>query len=121
MFKIQKGLTTMFLSHTFLLLFLVLLITTEAVAFLLNGNKNASAGSPDNGYYNIYSKIDVLERSLQNLEMTVREKTTHSDTLMRQVLLTVTEMDDKLDSSDLRNMTLEIEKIKLFMKTSLGK
>lgn len=120
---------------------LVILTTTESRAFLLNDNTNASMGHPDNDNYNIYSKIDALERTLQNLETTVRgktaqldrlettvrektaqldrmettvqEKTTHSDTLMRQVLLTVTEMEVKMKTSDfqLQNMSLQIEKL----------
>lgn len=108
----------MFLSQTFMVFFLVILKTTESGAFLLNDYANASVGHPDNGNYNIYTKMDALERSLQNLETFVRQKTTHSDTLMRQVLLSVTEMDAKLESS---NMTFEIEKIKFFIKNSLGK
>lgn len=106
---------------------LVILTTTESRAFLLNDHTNASMGHPDNDNYNIYSKIDALERTLQNLETTVREKTaqldrmettvqektTHSDTLMRQVLLTVTEMEVKMKTSDfqLQNMSLQIEKL----------
>lgn len=100
-------------SQAFLWSCLVSLTTTESSAFLLNEYANASVGHPDTGNYNIYSKIDALERTLQNLETAVREKTTHSDTLMRQVLLTVTEMDAKIESSDLQlhNMSLQIEKL----------
>lgn len=100
-------------SQAFLWSCLVSLTTTESSAFLLNDHANASVGHPDTGNYNIYSKIDALERTLQNLETNVREKTTHSDTLMRQVLLTVTEMDAKIESSDLQlhNMSLQIEKL----------
>lgn len=106
---------------------LVILTTTESSAFLLNDHSNASMGHPDNANYNIYSKIDALDRTLQNLETTVREKTaqldrlettvqektTHSDTLMRQVLLTVTEIEVKMKTSDfqLQNMSLQIEKL----------
>lgn len=120
-------------SQAFLWSCLVFLTTTESSAFLLNDPVNTSVSHPDNSNYNIYSKIDALERTLHNLETTVREKTaqmdtletsvrektTHSDTLMRQVLLTVTEMDTKIESSDLINMTLEVEKIKSFVKNSL--
>lgn len=93
---------------------LVILTTTESSAFLLNDHTNAPVGHPDNDNYNIYSKIDALERTLQNLETTVQEKTTHSDTLMRQVLLAVTEMEVKMKTSDfqLQNMSLQIEKLK---------
>lgn len=100
-------------SHAFLWLCLVILTTTESSAFLINDHTNASVGHPDNDNYNIYSKIDALERTLQNLETSMREKTTHSDTLMRQVLLTVTEMEVKMKTSDfqLKNMSLQIEKL----------
>lgn len=115
-----RKLTTMFSSHTFLWLYLVI-ITTKSGAFLLNEHANTSVGHPDNGNYNIYSKIDALERTLQSLETSVREKTTHSDTLMRQVLLTVNEMDVKLESSDLRNMSLEMKKIQYLVRNISGK
>lgn len=111
----------MSISQTLLLFFLVILTTTFSRAFLLNDHANASVSHPDSGNYNIYSKIDALERSFQNLETTVREKTTHSDTLMRQVLLTVTEMDAKMGASDLLNMSLEIEEIKNNVKNITGK
>lgn len=100
-------------SQAFLWSCLVILTTTESSAFLLNDHTNSSMGHPDNDNYNIYSKIDALERTLQNLETSMREKTTHSDTLMRQVLLTVTEMEVKMQTSDfqLQNMSLQIEKL----------
>lgn len=100
-------------SQAFLWPCLVILTTTESSAFLLNDHTNSSMGHPDNDNYNIYSKIDALERTLQNLETSMREKTTHSDTLMRQVLLTVTEMEVKMQTSDfqLQNMSLQIEKL----------
>lgn len=114
-------------SQAFLWSCLVSLTTTKSSAFLLNDHANSSVGHPDTGNYNIYSKIDALQRTLQNLETTVREKTaqmdtlestvrektTHSDTLMRQVLLTVTEMEVKMKTSDfqLQNMSLQIEKL----------
>nr|XP_034310216.1 uncharacterized protein LOC117683979 [Crassostrea gigas] len=127
----------MFLSHTCLSFFVVALACGSS-AFLLNEHANASVSHPDNCNYNIYSKIDALERTLHNLETTVREKTaqmdtlestvrektTHSDTLMRQVLLTVTEMEAKIESSNLRNISLEIEEFKQNLKniteTSIG-
>lgn len=100
-------------SQAFLCSCLVILTTTESSAFLINDHTNASVGHPDNDNYNIYSKIDALERTLQNLETRVQEKMTHSDTLMRQVLLTVTEMEVKMKTSDfqLQNMSLQIEKL----------
>lgn len=128
-------------SQAFLWSCLVILTTTESSAFLLNDRSNASVGHPDSDNYNIYSKIDALERTFQNLETTVREKTaqldrlettvrekkaqldrldttvqektTHSDTLMRQVLLTVTEIEVKMKTSEfqLQNMSLQKEKL----------
>lgn len=116
----------MFLSHT-CLLFFVFALACGSSAFLLNEHANASVSHPDNCNYNIYSKIDALERTLHNLETTVREKTaqmdtlestvrektTHSDTLMRQVLLTVTEIEVKMKTSEfqLQNMSLQKEKL----------
>lgn len=110
----RKRLTTMCPSQAFLWSCLVILTTTESSAFLLNDRTNASVGHQDSDNYNIYSKIGALERTLQNLETSVREKTTHSDTLMRQVLLTVTEMEVKMKTSDfqLQNMSLQIENLK---------
>lgn len=79
-------------SQAFLWSCIISLTTIESSAFLLNDHANKSEGHPDTDNYNIYSKIDGLERTLQNLETTVREKTTHSDTLMRQLVLAVTQM-----------------------------
>lgn len=50
----------------------------------------------------------------------MREKTTHMDTLMRQVLLTVNEMDAKFETSNLRNVSLEIEKLRHIIKNDTG-
>lgn len=109
-------------SQAFLWPCLVILTTTESSAFLLNDHTNSSMGHPDNDNYNIYSKIDALERTLQNLETSMREKTTHSDTLMRQVLLTVTKMEVKMQTSDfqLQNMSLQIEKLENSSDTVIG-
>lgn len=109
----RKSLTTMSPPQAFIWSCLVILTTKESSAFLINDHTNASVGHPDNDNYNIYSKIDALERTLQSLETTVQEKTTHSDTLMRQVLLTITEMEVKMKTSDfqLQNMSPQIEKL----------
>ena len=85
-------------------------------SFLFNVHANVSGSPSDNGYYNIYSKIDYLERALQNLETSVQQKETHMDTLLRQVLLTVNEMDAKIESSGLQNISLEIEQLKTLAK-----
>lgn len=64
----------MFLSHTFLLLFLVVLATTESSASQLNKIASASTGSPDNDFHKLYTNIDALERTLQKLETNVLKK-----------------------------------------------
>nr|XP_022309764.1 uncharacterized protein LOC111115354 [Crassostrea virginica] len=117
------------------LLWLVLvnvMVEYRVESFLFNVHANVSGSPSDNGYYNIYSKIDSLERALQNLETSVQQKETHMDTLLRQVLLTVNEMDAKIESSGLhkiesnelrlQNMSLEIEQLKAFTKndTAVG-
>ena len=101
------------------LLWLVLvnvMVEYRVESFLFNGHANVSGSPLDNGYYNIYSKIDYLERALQNLETSVQQKETHMDTLLRQVLLTVNEMDAKIESSGLQNISLEIEQLKALTK-----
>nr|XP_022305497.1 uncharacterized protein LOC111112347 [Crassostrea virginica] len=104
--------------------FVDLIIDARVESFLFNGHANDSGSPPDNGYYNIYSKIDNLKRVLQNLETSVQQKETHMDTLLRQVLLTVNETDAKIESNELRlqNMNLEMEQLKTFTKndTAVG-
>ena len=104
------------------LVFANAIIGSKVESFLFNGHANVSGSPLDNGYYNIYSKIDYLEKALQNLETSVQQKETHMDTLLRQVLLTVNEMDVKIESSGLQkiesnelrlqNMSLEIDQLK---------
>nr|XP_022305496.1 uncharacterized protein LOC111112346 [Crassostrea virginica] len=98
------------------------IIGSKVESFLFNGHANVSGSPPDNGYYNIYSKIDYLERALQNLETSVQQKETHMDTLLRQVLLTVNEMDAKIERSKLQNISLETEHLKALTKndTAVG-
>lgn len=55
------------------------------------------------------------------METSLQEKTTHMDTLSRQVLLTVNEMDAKIETSDFRNKTLEIDQYYDFLKNAGGK
>ena len=95
--------------------FVDLIIDARVETFLFNGHANVSGSPPDNAY-NIYSKIDYLEKALQNLETVVQQKDTHMDTLLRQVLLTVNEMDAKIESSRLQNISLEIEQLKALTK-----
>lgn len=110
MVKLPRGLRTMYPPHTFLLLFLVVLPTKESSASPLHEIANASTDSPDNGFHELYTKIDALERTLQNLETNVLEKSTLMNTLMRQVLLTFNEMDAKIETSNLNNLSLERKK-----------
>lgn len=106
--------------HALLQSGLAILIISEVSAFLLNEHANSSVEHQDNGNYNIYTKIDALERTLQKLENSVNEKTTHMDTLLRQVLLTVNEMDDKIESSNLHNMSFAVEELQNIVRNRTG-
>lgn len=117
MVKTPRGLANMFLSHTFLLLFLVVPATTEFSASPLHEIAYASTGSPDNGFHKLYTKIDALERTLQNLETNVRKKSIRMDTLMRQVLFTFNERNAKIETTNLNNLSLERNKILVNNKT----
>ncbi|XP_061182591.1 uncharacterized protein LOC133190923 [Saccostrea echinata] len=78
----------------------------ESVAFLLDGHTNpSSAINQTCGTYNIYNKIDAIEKETQ-------KKIHDMETMMRQVLLTVNQMDVKLENSNVHNMSLEIERLK---------
>lgn len=119
MVKISRVLKTMFLSHTFLLVFLVVLATTESSDSTLHEIANASAGSPDNDFQKLYTKIDALERTVQNLETNVMEKSTSMDTLMRKVLITFNETDAKSETSNLNN--LSVKRKKTLLENVIGK
>lgn len=110
----------MYPLHALLQSFLAILIISEVSAFLLNDHANSSVGHQDNGNYNIYTKIDALERTLQKLENSVNEKTTHMNTLLRQVLLTVNEMGDKIESSNLHNMSFAVEELQNIVRNRTG-
>lgn len=111
MVKISRVLKIMFLSHTFLLVFLVVLATTESSDSPLHEIATASAGSPDHDFQKLYTKIDALERTVQNLETNVLEKSTRMDTLMRKVLIFFfNEMDAKIETSNLNNLSVERKK-----------
>lgn len=110
MVKISRVLKTMFLSHSFLLVFLVVLATTESSDSPLHEIANASAGSPDHDFQKLYTKIDALVRTVQNLETNVMEKSTRMDTLMRKVLITFNEMDAKSETSNLNNLSVKRKK-----------
>lgn len=110
MVKISKVLKIIFLSNTFLLVFLVVLATTESSDSPLHEIAYASAGSPDHNFQKLYTKMDALERTVQNLETNVLEKSTRMDTLMRKVLITFNEMDAKSETSNLNNLSVERKK-----------
>lgn len=119
MVKISRVLKTMFLSHTFLLVFLVVLATTESSDSPLHEIANAFTGSPDNDFQKLYTKIDALERTVQNLETNVMEKSTRMDTLMRKVLITFNETDAKSETSNLNN--LSVKRKKTLLENVIGK
>lgn len=100
----------MFLSHTFLLVFHVVLATTESSDSPLHEIANASAGSPDHDFQKLYTKIDALERTVQNLETNVLEKSKRMDTLMRKVLIFFNEMDANIETSNLNDLSVERKK-----------
>lgn len=110
MVKISRVLKTMFLSHTFLLVFLVVLATTKSSDSPLHEIATASAGSPDHDFQKLYTKIDALERTVQNLETNVMEKSTRMDTLMRKVFITFNEMDANSETSNLNNLSVDRKK-----------
>lgn len=99
----------MFLSQIFLSLSFVIL-TTESTTSPLHKTANASADYPDKGFHNIKNKNNALGRTLHNLETTVREKTTLSDPLTRQMLLTVDEKDTKTETNNFKTLSLETKK-----------
>ncbi|XP_078322073.1 uncharacterized protein LOC111112209 [Crassostrea virginica] len=76
-----------------------------AVSFMIGGKVNAyslvdqsnvSNSSEEYGYYNIYDKIDSLQKAFQTLETNVQRK----NNILRQVLQSITEMDDNTEMSD---------------------
>lgn len=121
MVKISRVLKTMFLSHTFLLVFLVLLATTESSDSPLREIANASAGSPDHDFQKLYTKIDALEKTVQNLETNVLEKSKRMDTLMRKVLITFNEMDAKSTSETSNLNNLSVDRKKTLVENVTGK
>lgn len=90
----------MSLLQVFIWLCFVILIIKELSVFLINDYINVFVGYLDNDNYNIYFKIDVLERIFQNFEMIVQEKMIYLDMLMRQVLFIIIEMEVKMKISD---------------------
>ena len=64
-----------------------------------------SNNTEDNGYYNIYSKIDSLEKSLQNLQTGVKNR----NKLFQQVFLAIAEFnaDPAMTDVDLKSLVLQ--------------
>ena len=65
----------------------------------------SSNNTEDNGYYNIYSKIDSLEKSLQNLQTGVNNR----NKLLQQVFLAIAEFDadPAMTDVDLKSLVLQ--------------
>ena len=55
-----------------------------------------SNSSEEYGYYNIYNKIDSMQKAFQALETNVQRK----NNMLRQILQPITEMDDNIKMSD---------------------
>nr|XP_022305012.1 uncharacterized protein LOC111112020 [Crassostrea virginica] len=64
-----------------------------------------SNNTEDNGYYNIYSKIDSLEKNLQNLQTGVKNK----NKLLQQIFLAIAELDadPAMTDVDLKSLVLQ--------------
>ena len=52
--------------------------------------------SEEYGYYNIYNKIDSMQKAFQTLETNVQRK----NNMLRQILQPITKMDDNIEMSD---------------------
>ena len=55
-----------------------------------------SNSSEEYVYYNIYNKIDSMQKAFQTLETNVQRK----NTMLRQILQPITTMDDNIEMSD---------------------
>ena len=62
----------------------------------LDRRANVSKRTDKNTYYNIYSKINAMEKNLKNLETKLQKRTK----LLRQVLQSVIEVDSNLGLAD---------------------
>ena len=64
-----------------------------------------SNNTEDNGYYNIYSKIDSLEKNLHNLQTRVKNR----NKLLQQVFLAIAELDNDpaMTDMDLKSLILQ--------------
>ena len=65
----------------------------------------SSNNTQDNGFYNIYSKIDSLEKSLQHLQTGVKNR----NKLLQQVFLAIAELDNDpaMTDVDLKSLVLQ--------------
>ena len=72
------------------------MIGGKVSAYSLVDQSNVSNSSEEFGYYNIYDKIDSLQTTFQTLETNMQRK----NNMLRQVLQSITEMDDNSEMSD---------------------
>ncbi|XP_078321678.1 uncharacterized protein LOC144621765 [Crassostrea virginica] len=74
-------------------------ISGEVSAYSLADRSAVSNSSEEYGYYNIYDKIDSLQTAFQTVETNMQRK----NNMLRQVLQSITEMDDNIEMSDKSN------------------
>ena len=72
------------------------MISGEVSAYSLADRSDVSNSSEEYGYYNIYDKIDSLQTAFQTVETNMQRK----NNMLRQVLQSITEMDDNIEMSD---------------------
>ena len=72
------------------------MIGEKVNAYSLVDRSDVSNSSEEYGYYNIYDKIDSLQTTFQTLETNMQRK----NNMLRQVLQSITEMDDTIEMSD---------------------
>ena len=75
------------------------IIGGKVSAYALADRSDVSNSSEEYGYYNIYNKIDCLQNAFQTLETNVQRK----NNMLRQVLESITEMDDTIEMADERS------------------
>ena len=75
------------------------MIGGKVSAYSLVDRHNVSNSSEEYGYYNIYNKIDSLQKAFQTLETNGQKK----NNILRQVLKSITEIDEHIEMSDERS------------------
>ena len=80
-----------FLNFVWFVVF-VFIIGEKGSAYSLE----VSNKSEEYGYYNIYNKIDSMQKAFQTLETNVQRK----NKMLRQILQPITKMDDNIEMSD---------------------